>query len=88
METASKPNPRKRPNILGIITETRYPGSDDASLSQDDVDEAIEKCWWRDSQFGVDICTGNLTPCYIEICNGTCDALKKLIAARRKEAEE
>lgn len=88
MEKAGKPNTRKRPYILGIITETRYPGSNAASLSQDDIDGAIERCWWRVSQFGVDICAGNLTPCYIEICNGTCDTLKKLIAARRKDAEE
>ena len=89
-ERTGKRKPRGRPNILGLITETRYPDSAGMwdSLSQDDINEAIEKCMWRTNQFGVDLCTGNPAPCYIEICNGTCDALKQLFAARKKEKSD
>lgn len=87
-ERTGKRKPRSRPNILGLITETRYPDSAgvQSSVTQEEINGAIESCIWRTNQFGVDLCTGNLAPCYIEICNGTCDALKQLFRNKAKDS--
>lgn len=49
------------------------------------AEKAIEKCFWRNTEFETPICKGNLAPCQVEIQRGRCDALRTLVDDLRKE---
>ena len=48
------------------------------------AEKAIEKCFWRNTEFTTPICKGNLAPCQVEIERGRCDALRTLVDDLRK----
>lgn len=51
------------------------------------AEKAIEKCFWRNTEFETPICKGNLAPCQVEIERGRCDALRTLVDDLRKEGK-
>lgn len=56
-----------------------------AEVTQEEIDNAIQNCMWRQSFLGIDICSGNCAPCSHEIDNGRCDKLRRLFADKNKE---
>ena len=54
-------------------------------ITEKQIDEAIEKCYWRKEIEGASICTGNVLPCTKAIEKGLCEALINLYAKERKE---
>lgn len=50
------------------------------------VQEAVKNCMWRNDEFGVDICKGDLALCRHIIDRGKCDTLIRLF--RDMEVEE
>ena len=53
-------------------------------MTDKDIQETIDNCYWRADLDGVNVCKGELTPCMRVIEKGNCDTLKKLFA----ESEE
>lgn len=49
-------------------------------LTEDEINNAIKGCKWRQTSLGVPICAGNCNICAIEIKRGRCDTLNKLFA--------
>ena len=54
-------------------------------ITDEIIQEAINKCFWRKVVHGVDICAGNCGVCSVEIKRGRCDTLRKLFKKARKE---
>ena len=57
------------------------------AVTQEQIDEAIKKCYWRIVLDGVDVCRGEVTPCMRVIEKGNCDTIKELFAEIESEDE-
>ena len=53
---------------------------DESEKFMQQVNYAINRCYWRKEVHGVNICTGMANPCKRVIDKGECDALRKLFA--------
>lgn len=53
--------------------------------TQEEINEAIKTCKWRQPFNGTDICAGVCNICLREIQAGRCDTLQRLFAECRKE---
>lgn len=49
-------------------------------MTDKDIQEAIDKCFWRKDIDGVWICSGELVPCKKHIYDGKCPTLIELYA--------
>lgn len=56
-----------------------------AEITQQQINEAIKTCKWRQVFAGVDICSGNVGPCSKEIEAGRCVTLIELFQNEKKE---
>ena len=56
--------------------------------TQEEINDAIKTCRWRQSFNGTDICSGNCNVCLREIQAGRCDALRRLFAECGKEQSD
>ena len=57
-------------------------------ITQEQIDDAIKNCIWRQEVGDIYICRGNVTTCSHAINKGKCDALKKLFRGEVKEKED
>lgn len=56
-----------------------------AEITDETIQEAIDKCFWRKVVHGVDICVGNCGACFVEIERGRCNTLRELFGKARQE---
>lgn len=56
-----------------------------AEITDETIQEAIDKCFWRKVVHGVDICVGNCGACSVEIERGRCNTLRELFGKARQE---
>lgn len=54
-------------------------------ITEKQINEAIEKCYWRKEVDGASVCCGNVLPCVLAIEKGLCEALSELYTKERKE---
>lgn len=54
-------------------------------ITEEQIDNAINNCIWRQEVGDNYICRGNVTTCSHAIDKGKCDALKKLFRGEVKE---
>ena len=54
-------------------------------ITEDMIQEAINKCEWKKTVYDVDICRGMAGPCLKVIDDGKCDTLIELFKAERSE---
>lgn len=54
-------------------------------ITQEEINDAIKNCIWRQELNGVSICRGEVTPCWHVINKCKCDALKELFREKGKE---
>ena len=48
-------------------------------ITEDMIQEAINKCEWKKTVYDVDICRGMAGPCLKVIDNGQCDVIHTLV---------
>ena len=53
--------------------------------TEQDIQAAVENCYWRKEVHGVAICTGMCAPCVVVMESGNCDTMKDLFAGETKE---
>lgn len=53
--------------------------------TEQDIQAAVENCYWRKEVHGVAICTGMCAPCVVVMESGDCDTMKDLFAGEIKE---
>lgn len=49
-------------------------------MTDKDIQEAIDKCFWRKDVGGVYVCSGDVVPCEKHIYDGKCPTLIELYA--------
>lgn len=57
-------------------------------MTQKEINEAIETCYWRQIVHGIAICRGDCAPCMRIIDQGKCDTLKQIFAKEPFEKEQ
>ena len=56
-------------------------------ITQEEINDAIKNCIWRQELNGVSICRGEVTPCSNVIDSGKCDTLKELFRGEGENNE-
>ena len=54
-------------------------------MTDNDIKEAVENCYWRKKVCDAFVCVGNILPCEMAIDTGRCDAIRELF---KKEGEK
>lgn len=57
-------------------------------MTDKDIREAIENCYWRTKVTDVWVCSGDIAPCSKLIDEGKCDTLIRLYAKERDTESE
>lgn len=57
-------------------------------MTDKDIQEAIENCFWRKNIGGVYVCSGDIVPCEKHIYDGKCPTLIELYAKERGTENE
>lgn len=57
-------------------------------MTDKDIQEAINNCFWRKNLEGIYVCSGDMVPCEKHIDDGKCDTLIKLFAQERDNHDD
>lgn len=55
-----------------------------SKITEEELQKAVDNCFWKTDMGGVDVCKGMLAPCLRIIEKGQCDTIKKLVSERIK----
>ena len=53
-------------------------------ITEEELQKAVDNCFWKIDMDGVDVCKGALAPCLRIIEKGECDTIKDLVLERIK----
>ena len=57
-------------------------------MTDKEIKEAVENCFWRKKVAGIYVCSGDVVPCEKNIDDGKCDTLIKLFAKERDNNDD